>query len=353
MAARLNGRWGYLDHTGTWAIQPKYEQLTLIWYLPLTAKLNGRWGLLDDQGQWVVEPIYEQLRMANEAFEFRQDQKWGAISRSGQILIPPVFDEINSSPTSSHITVRIGKRWAIADRSGKLIGSAEYERVNVYDPGLAVVQRGNQQEMIEVPTEKPLPLRHDAIYPTQHRQRWIVKTNGLYGVSDRSGNPIIKQEHPLIGRKGANHFEVSNARLRALTTIDGKFLTDFIFQQIGEFNDGLAPAKIEGKWGFIDAKGGMVIEARFSYAYPFLQGLAPVSIDKKYGYIDKTGAFVIRPQFEEAQGFLPDGIATAKLDGQYIYIDRDGRKIGSLLRPDVPTADAFIFNKTPEGHPPR
>ena len=247
VAARLDGRWGYLDHTGTWAIQPKYEQLAVIWYLPLTAKLNGRWGLLDDQGQWVVEPIYEELRMANEAFEFRQDQKWGVISRSGQTLIPPVFDEINSSPTSSHITVRIGKRWAIADRSGKLIGAAEYEKVNVYDPGLAVVQRGNQQEMIEVPTEKPLPLRHDAIYPTLHRQRWIVKTNGLYGVSDRSGNAIIKQEHPLIGRKGASHFEVSNARLRALTTIDGKFLTDFVFQQIGEFNDGLAPAKIDGK----------------------------------------------------------------------------------------------------------
>ena len=339
VAARLNGRWGYLDHTGTWAIQPLYEQLSLIWYLPLTAKLNGWWGLLDDQGQSVVEPIYEQLRMANEAFEFRQDQKWGAISRSGQILIPPVFDEINSSPTSSH-SLYASEALGISDRSG-MIGSAEYVRVIVYDEGLPVVQRGNQQEMIEVPTEKALPLRHDAIYPTQHRQRWIVP-DGRYDGSDRPESDL-KQEHALIRRNDANRREVSNARLRALTTIDGKFLTEFIVQQIGEFNDGLAPAKIEGKWGFIDAKGGMVIEARFSYAYPFLQGLAPVSIDKKYGYIDKTDAFVIRPRFEEAQGFLPDGIATAKLDGQYIYIDRDGRKIAqpaSCRR--CPTADLYL-----------
>jgi WG containing repeat len=347
VAVRLNGSWGYVDHTGSFIVQPRYEAIAIAWHLPLTAKFNGRWGLLDERGKWIVEPSYEELRFTSEAFEFRKGQKWGVISPSGETLIPATFDGIHSSGTTKYITVRIGNAWRIADRSGKLIGEGQHERIVLYDPDLAVVHRGNQQEMIQIPSGTALPLRHEAIYPTQNRQRWIVKDKGLYGVSDREGNWIIKQAHPQIGTKGISHFEVSNGRLRALASIDGKFLTEFIFEQLREFHDGLAAARISGKWGYIDVGGQIVIEPKFESAFSFVQGLAPVSIDKKHGYIDKAGTFVIPPRFEDAYGFLPDGVATAKLEGQYIYIDRQGRTIAALLRPELPTDETFAPNQGP------
>jgi len=50
-------------------------------------------------------------------------------------------------------------------------------------------------------------------------------------------------------------------------------------------SEGLAPVKIGDKWGFIDAKGHMVIDPLFDDAYCFSDGMAPVKLKKKWGFI--------------------------------------------------------------------
>jgi hypothetical protein len=71
----------------------------------------------------------------------------------------------------------------------------------------------------------------------------------------------------------------------------------------------------EGKCGYIDKTGKVVIEPRFGSAYSFSEGLAVVMTgDMKpgqkwaWGYIDKAGKFVIEPQFAFASGFS-EGLA--------------------------------------------
>ncbi len=51
-----------------------------------------------------------------------------------------------------------------------------------------------------------------------------------------------------------------------------------------------------GKWGFIDKTGKVVIEPQFDDAWLFREGgLASVKIGDKHGYIDKTGKYVWEP----------------------------------------------------------
>ena len=69
----------------------------------------------------------------------------------------------------------------------------------------------------------------------------------------------------------------------------------------------LFPISIEGKWGYIDAAGTVVIEPRFLSARDFSEGLAVVEIagtseeDRAFkrtyeGFIGPDGKFVIPPQ---------------------------------------------------------
>lgn len=48
----------------------------------------------------------------------------------------------------------------------------------------------------------------------------------------------------------------------------------------------------EGKYGFVDKKGDMVIPCIYDYVYSFRKGLALVKKDGKWGYIDKVGNWV-------------------------------------------------------------
>ena len=74
----------------------------------------------------------------------------------------------------------------------------------------------------------------------------------------------------------------------------------------------------------------MVIPARFDKAESFNEGLAAVEINGKYGFIDKTGQMIIQPQYSFAQ---PASSGLVKVytgdfsDGNISYIDLSGKVI--------------------------
>jgi hypothetical protein len=95
-----------------------------------------------------------------------------------------------------------------------------------------------------------------------------------------------------------------------------------------EFSHGLAPAKREGKWGYIDIKGTWVISPRFENARAFsASGLAAIRYDGKWGYIDLKGSVVIRPHFEDAREFVKNGLASVTVDGKCGFINRRGAAV--------------------------
>ena len=72
-----------------------------------------------------------------------------------------------------------------------------------------------------------------------------------------------------------------------------------------KFSEGLAAVKINGKWGFIDKSGQMVIQPQFATNYfskpsYFSGGLALVWAGEKWGYIDMTGKYVWGPVPQKA-----------------------------------------------------
>jgi len=55
------------------------------------------------------------------------------------------------------------------------------------------------------------------------------------------------------------------------------------------FSEGLAAVELNGKYGFIDKKGNLVIQPVYDNAYLFPEGLALVFLNGKRGYIDTKG----------------------------------------------------------------
>jgi|GEM_PF-6907063 len=108
------------------------------------------------------------------------------------------------------------------------------------------------------------------------------------------------------------------------------------FDRAYPFNDGLALAAADWKYGFIDKTGKFAIEPIYdaaifnsSYDYKsFADGLAPVAIENsngelEYGYIDKTGKTVVPFQFEYA-GTFKNGYALVVKNGKYGIMNKSG-----------------------------
>lgn len=99
-------------------------------------------------------------------------------------------------------------------------------------------------------------------------------------------------------------------------------------------SDGLFSILQNGKIGFIDRTGKLIITPRFESVDDFSEGLARITITTdphsypftKYGYIDTTGEIVIKPQFDEAYDFS-EGLALVKVGDLHGFIDRTGQMV--------------------------
>jgi hypothetical protein len=87
----------------------------------------------------------------------------------------------------------------------------------------------------------------------------------------------------------------------------------------------LRPIQQDGKWGYIDSTGKVVVKPQFAWAEEFSEGLAAFeNEDGKHGYIDETGKIVIEPKFDNWTEFS-EGRAAVSIDSEWGYIDKTGK----------------------------
>ena len=94
--------------------------------------------------------------------------------------------------------------------------------------------------------------------------------------------------------------------------------------ELTESGEALYVIRDNGRYGYINKSGLVVIKPQFEDAYNFSEGLARISVQHKYGYIDKKGKIVIEPVFDDAGDFM-EGLARVSIDNKYGFIDKNGK----------------------------
>lgn len=107
---------------------------------------------------------------------------------------------------------------------------------------------------------------------------------------------------------------------------NGNVVIDFEYDMAYEFSEGRARIIKDGKTGYIDRKGNIVIPAIYSAGGDFSEGRVWLQLDGKYGFADKNGNVVIPLEYDYAYEFS-EGIAPVKKNGKYGYIDYDGNLV--------------------------
>jgi hypothetical protein len=108
----------------------------------------------------------------------------------------------------------------------------------------------------------------------------------------------------------------------------GQVIIDFEFDEVSLFSEGLARVFYKDKVGCVDTKGNLVIPIQFKDMLEFSEGLAVVTVRGKQGYIDKTGQIVIPPKFYEADSFQ-NGFAKVRENMMTVgsFINKDGKTV--------------------------
>ncbi|TQV70630.1 WG repeat-containing protein [Denitrobaculum tricleocarpae] len=78
------------------------------------------------------------------------------------------------------------------------------------------------------------------------------------------------------------------------------------YERAMPFSEGLAAVLVDGRFGYIDLNGEMVLEPRFDLAGAFEHGLAEVLMGEHTGVINRKGEVVVAPKFARSIPFTED-----------------------------------------------
>jgi len=93
----------------------------------------------------------------------------------------------------------------------------------------------------------------------------------------------------------------------------GKVVISLKYDWAGSFSEGLAPVRLNGKYGYINKSGKLVLPLKYQSAGFFSEGLAHVKLFGKYGFIDKSGKVVVPFKYYDARAFS-EGLASVCLE---------------------------------------
>jgi len=131
--------------------------------------------------------------------------------------------------------------------------------------------------------------------------RIAFREDNRWGFVDGSGNVIVMPIYYLhVDFHEGFAFVAIDGYQIGFIDLYGNPITDFYYEFVMAFYNGLAGVRVNDQWGFIDSTGSVIIPIEYDWVGFFRGGLAPVirCIDEQIAvFIDKSGAEVISTLF--------------------------------------------------------
>jgi hypothetical protein len=159
---------------------------------------------------------------------------------------------------------------------------------------------------------------------------WI-REDGKYGYIDRTGKTVIAPQ--FENTMGFNEGLAATKMNGKYGYIDakGNWVIKPQFDFTYMFSDGLAMVRVGKQYAWIDKKGNQVIAPQDfdEVAMGFTEGRLAVKKNGKWGYIDRTGKMIVEPKFKKATKFEGGAAQVETEDGMHHWIAADGRILWS------------------------
>lgn len=271
-----------------------YDDVAEIYNGAAAVKKDGAWGMITLTGKQMLSCHYQKVsNYSNSKIIVKDNDEITAVDSNGNRLALLHEDAQDFGPFGeSAIMLKFDDGWHIAGSSFVTVLPTAYEEIGMMSNGVAAAKSDGKWGLVNISEEWMLEPKYDEILCDT-----LGRCYARSCVFVREDDTVKLLVHSKDG-----------------------------FTQIGEnfedakpFLDLYAAVKQDGKWGFVDTDGTLVVDYQFEDAQSFGQHLAAVKQDGKWGYIDRKGTIVIPCIYEDAQSFQ-DGHAFVKTEAGWVEI---------------------------------
>ncbi|ARK32297.1 WG repeat-containing protein [Halalkalibacter krulwichiae] len=345
-------RWGYINNQGQFVLPPQFEEADDFQENGMAiARLNGKVGLINDTGQFVIEPQYNSMLPFTENRAIvTDDEGFSVINEQGQVLTKKTYGLINpyqegraifaetrddqflygylDEDGNEHIPLQFelaydfsdGKalvkikenEFALINRDGHIVQSYPYASMMSYSEGLIAFAKTYQDNWGYVDEQGTVMIEPQFTYalPFQNERAIVNAAEGIdnqYGLINRDASYILPPTYQDMTQLGNGRVAVGRAfdperpftgSRYGIATTDGSVLTDFLYDQVAEYKNGLS-STTAGQFTFFINESG-----QREPSLPVIPGIGTITIiddviqanvDHSLSYYDRAGNIVYQP----------------------------------------------------------
>lgn len=152
---RDDEEFGYINKSGSKAIDFKYNEARSFSEKLAAVKISDKWGFINSEESVEISPQFISAgNFGNGLAPVRKSSNlFGYVNRSGNMVVPEQF-EIAQTFQEDRAAVFVDGRWTFIDKSGNQITSPKFDEVDPFFNGLAKVTIRIPNEMDDEFTEK-------------------------------------------------------------------------------------------------------------------------------------------------------------------------------------------------------
>ncbi len=304
-------------------------------------KQDGRWGCIDAKGiliinnifesqddateagrQWIVGRYYDTWRMS--VSDPKNPKQWGVADYLGRWVVQPQYQMVRQYPNGHNYIYTQAKsrgRWGNIDRNGNVISDFIFTREKDAVYALSQIEQGRPLDDWRLPEQRTDTtlwgwVRADgswAIQPHFLEVSNFPNDTGLFATGKCSNGfwASVHADGRLLSRPV---FTLSSEAAQAGKQWDD----DNKGIEEAELGHWLYPVQDTGTmhWGYVNFEGRWVIQPRLEEAKLFINTwnnrVAPAKQEGRWGCIDHTGQFVVKPIYNNSA----DAYAAARRWGE-------------------------------------
>lgn len=272
LVAVEKGRYSIIDKNGVQPVAFSYSGISSFnkHGIGMISK-DGKYGLMNDMGLEIVPLVYDEITLYDDCAAVKNNNRWGVIGFTENIIIPIEYQAIKRF-YGDRFLVRKNDRWLFFDTKNKEESPYGFEAVNS--------QASYRTSLIS---------EYQRIYTVARRDKKMGFVDSLGQIV----TPFIFEGERLVPLSD-NMLAVQKNGKIALSDFQGKYLSEFDYDEVHFLSDRLTRVQKKGRYGIVNNKGSILIPCEYDGIYPLPKG-SYYTLYKhgKFGVADSNGKIVI------------------------------------------------------------
>lgn len=261
------------------------------------AQRNSKKGVIDTNGDIIVNTEYDELSFGGEYINATKNNELTILDLKGnEIKNSDIVSLTKTKDENYYIAIDKDNLYTVLDENKNNLLSNKYDYIEYLGDEHFIVSQGKKSGIIDSENNVLLEIKYNSVISVHDAD--LIQAYDL----ENDETILFNKSFEEINKMKASDIEVKDSYVLMYTEDDFEYY-DFNGNKLtGKdiyINNNLFAYKQNGKWGFVNKSGQIVVECIYDMVTEINEyGYAGIKKDGKWGSIDANGQVVQEPIYE-------------------------------------------------------